>query len=144
VWPVRVGAGAFEENVPAHDLYLSPDHAVFINEALVPAKLLINGKSVTQVKRDRIRYYHVELPEHAIILAEGLTVESYLDTWDRANFDGAGTIRLHPDFAARLTPEAAMTWEARGAARLVMTGPGLEAARRMVAEPRASQQARSA
>ena len=32
VWPVRVQAGAFGENVPVRDLYLSPDHAVFVNE----------------------------------------------------------------------------------------------------------------
>jgi hypothetical protein len=36
VWPVRVRAGAFGENVPVRDLYLSPDHAVFVNDVLVP------------------------------------------------------------------------------------------------------------
>ena len=43
VWPVRVSAGAFGDNVPVRDLYLSPDHAVFVNDVLVPVKLLING-----------------------------------------------------------------------------------------------------
>ena len=42
-----------------------------------------------------------------MILAEGLTVESYLDTGDRANFDGGNTIRLFPDLAARLAPDTA-------------------------------------
>ena len=66
-----------------------------------------------------------------MILAEGLTVESYLDTGDRANFAGAETIRLHPDFAARPGADTALAWETKGAAPLVMAGAGLRAARRM-------------
>ena len=133
VWPVRVSAGAFGENVPVRDLYLSPDHAVFVNDVLVPVKLLINGTSIAQEKWDGVRYFHVELPRHAVILAEGMPVESYLDTGDRANFrqDGA-TVRLFPDFAARLSPDAAMAWEMRGAAPLVLTGPRLTAAQTAV------------
>ena len=133
VWPVRIAVGAFGPGLPGRDLFLSPDHAVFVNGVLVPAKLLINRTSVVQVKRDRVMYYHVELPEHAVILAEGLTVESYLDVGDRANFNADnGTIRLFPDFEARLVPETALVWEMRGAAPLVMTGSELEAARQAV------------
>ena len=133
VWPVRVRAGAFGANVPVRDLYLSPDHAVFVNGVLVPVKLLMNGTTIARVKRARVRYFHVELPRHAVILAEGLPVESYLDTGDRPNFRRAGdTIRLFPDFAARFAPEAALVWETRGAAPLVMAGAELAAARRAV------------
>jgi len=114
---------------------LSPDHAVFAHGVLIPIRLLINGTSIHQVKRDQITYCHVELPRHAVILAEGLPAESYLDAGDRSNFhqDGA-TIRLVPDFAARLTPDAALAWETRGAAPLVMTGDALAAARKLVAD----------
>ena len=134
VWPVRVRAGAFGANVPVRDLYLSPDHAVFVNDVLVPVKLLINGTSIVQVACDQVTYFHVELPQHAVILSEGLTVESYLDTGDRANFEGGNTIRLFPDFAAPLAPDVAMVWETRGAAPLVMTGSRLAEARRVVME----------
>jgi hypothetical protein len=107
-----------------------------VNDVLVPVKLLINGTSIAQVKQNRATYYHVELPRHAVILAEGLTVESYLDTGDRADFHhGDATIRLFPDFAARLAPESALLWETRGAAKLVMTGDELEAAKRLVMGP---------
>ena len=143
VWPIRVQAGAFSQNLPVYDLYLSPDHAVFVNDVLVPVKLLVDGTSIAPAPRDRVRYFHVELPRHAIILAEALPVESYLDTGDRANFAGGETIRLFPDFAHRV---AAATWETRGAAPLVLSGPGLTAARRAVTgrAPRFSEKSRPA
>jgi T5SS/PEP-CTERM-associated repeat protein len=133
-WPVRVRAGAFGSGQPVRDLYLSPDHAVFVNGVLVPVKLLIDGATIAQVKCAAITYYHVELPRHAVILAEGLPVESYLDIGDRANFHRDGeAIRLQPDFAARLAPDLAAVWESFGAAPLVMTGVALAAARAAVA-----------
>jgi len=132
VWPVRVRAGAFGRNVPVRDLYLSPDHAVFVNQVLVPVQRLINGTSIVQVKRKTVSYWHVELPRHAVILAEGLTVESFLDVGDRADFGGR-TMRLFPDFGARLRPDAALVWETRGAAPLVRHGPALDAARATIA-----------
>jgi hypothetical protein len=116
------------------ELYLSPDHAVLVNDVLVPVKLLINGTTIAQAHDDHVRYFHVELPRHAVILAEGLTVESYLDTGDRANFQrDAETIRLFPDFAARFAPETARLWETQGAARLVLGGAELAAARLVLA-----------
>jgi hypothetical protein len=133
VWPVRIQRGAFGESAPVRDLYLSPDHAVFVNDVLVPVKLLINGTSITQVERDHVRYFHVELPCHAVILAEGLTVESYLDAGDRVNLVGGETIRLFPDFMSAPTPETALVWETHGVAPLVMAGEALARARRLVA-----------
>jgi hypothetical protein len=52
-----------------------------------------------------------------------LPVESFLDIRDGSNYaNRPGPIRLYPDFSARM-------WEAFGCARLVVTGPKLEAAR---------------
>jgi hypothetical protein len=132
VWPVRARAGAFAENVPQRDLFLSPDHAIFVKDVLVPVKLLINGTSIAQVERDLVTYFHVELSRHAVILAEGLTVESYLETGGRAHYSGNGIIDLFPDFAAMPTPDLALMWETRGAAPLVLAGPRLTAARQAV------------
>jgi hypothetical protein len=103
---------------------------VFVNGVLIPVRLLVNGSSVATVARRRVTYFHVELPMHAVILAEGLPVESYLDVGDRANFlaDGA-LVRLFPDFAARPTADVALAWETRGAAPLVVSGSQLTAAR---------------
>ena len=135
VWPVRVRTGAFGVNVPARDLYLSPDHAVFVDGALVPVKLLINGASIAQVKRDDVTYHHVELSRHAVIRAEGLTVESYLDAGDRSNFGrNDGVVRLFPDFTARLASDVALAWESASCAELVLGGARLEAIRDRVSD----------
>jgi Hint domain len=116
VWPVRVIAGAFDDHVPAHDLWLSPDHAVYADGVLIPIKHLMDGKMIAQVPCDEVTYWHVELPHHDVILAEGLPVESYLDTGGRSAFLNGGTVVvLHPNFAARV-------WEAEGCAPLVVTG----------------------
>jgi hypothetical protein len=100
VWPVRIQAGAFGEGMPARDLYLSPDHAVFAKGVLIPVKHLVNGATIVQAPRKRVTYYHVELDSHDVILAEGLPCESYLDNGTRTAFaNGGGIVQLHPDFS---------------------------------------------
>jgi hypothetical protein len=126
VWPVRIAAHALGPGRPSRDLWLSPDHAVFVNNVLIPVKHLINGRTISQVQCDEVTYYHVELPQHSLLLAEGLSVESYLDTGDRAHFaNGGSRVVLHPDFASRQR-------EATECAPLVVTGPELAAARRSI------------
>lgn len=127
VWPVRVAKGAFGDGRPARDLWLSPDHAVFIDGVLVPVRLLMDGALIAQVPVDAVTYYHVELPAHEVILAEGLAVESYLDVGDRWRFEnGAGAVSRFPASTAKL-------WEGCGCAPLVLTGPPLAQARRALA-----------
>jgi Hint domain len=124
VWPVRIAAGAFGRGRPTRDLWLSPDHAVFVSGVLIPVKHLINGTTIAQVMVSEVTYYHVELPRHNVMLAEGLAVESYLDTGDREIFvNNDGPTTLHPDMASRV-------WEAEGCAPLVVAGPVLAAVRR--------------
>ena len=135
VWPVRVAAGAFGPRRPGKELFLSPDHAVYVNEVLIPIKHLINGTSIAQVPADHVTYYHLELPQHDVLLAEGLPTESFLHLRDGANYaDRPGPTRHYPDFSARM-------WEAFGCARLIVTGPELAAARALVALHAARQEA---
>jgi uncharacterized protein YjbI with pentapeptide repeats len=132
VWPVRVRAGAFGDGVPHRDLWLSPDHAVFVDDVLIPIKRLINGTSIEQVPMDEVTYYHIELEHHDVLLAEGLPAESYLDVGDRFNFaNGRGPIALHPEFSTRKC-DTALIWAALGCARLIVAGPELETVRALV------------
>ena len=125
VWPVRIAANAFGPGQPRHDLWLSPDHAVFVRGVLIPCKYLINGASVRQEPRKAATYFHVELPEHDILLAEALPVESYLDTGTDAVL-GLAAKSIYPERVARI-------WATRGCAPLVVTGPILAAVRRDIA-----------
>lgn len=126
VWPVRIRAGAFGRGQPRRILYLSPDHAVFVDGTLIPIKYLIDDEAIRQVRPRHVTYYHVELPQHDVLLAEGLPAESYLASDDRSDFaNGGGTTKLFPDFSVR-------EWEAFGCAPLAITGPIVEAARRRV------------
>ena len=124
VWPVRVRASAFGEGRPRRDLLLSPDHAVFADDVLVPVRYLTNRRTVVQEAVDKITYWHVELDRHDVLLAEGLPCESYLDTGNRSAFAGGGAVvQMHPDFAFQV-------WKARGCAPLVLEGPVLAGIRR--------------
>ncbi len=125
VQPIRIRADAFGPGRPYRDLRLSPDHAVFAHDRLVPVRHLVNGATITQEHVGEITYYHVELAAadgtaaHDILLAEGLPVESFLDTGNRSAFaNGGEATMLHPDFALR-------TWDAQACAPLLRDGPQL-------------------
>lgn len=127
---MRVKRHAFGENVPHRDLLLSPEHAVFVDDVLIPIRHLINGTTIAQEKTEEITYYHVELPAHGILLAEGLPAESYLDTGNRNAFSEADSVSLHPDFA-RGSDEI---WAEHGCAPLIQSGPILAAVRVRLAQ----------
>jgi hypothetical protein len=127
LWPVRIAPDAFGADQPCRDLFLSPDHAVFVDEVLIPVRYLINGTTIRQIAVGRVTYHHIELEEHDIVLAEGLAAESYLDSGDRGFFVGGGApAALFPNFAVR-------TWEMAGCAPLVVTGRELAKVRAMLA-----------
>ena len=90
--------------MPKRDLFLSPDHAVFVDDVLIPIKHLINGCTIVQDTRDAVTYYHVGLAHHDIILAEGLSTESSLDTGDRSKFSNGSEVVAQRPISQRCHP----------------------------------------
>ncbi len=90
VRPVRIAAGALGMGIPERELVVSPDHGLYFDGCLVQARDIVDG-AVIRLDTDMpaIRYYHVELERHGILLAEGAPVESYLDTGHRGVFSNA-------------------------------------------------------
>ncbi len=133
VAPIRFRRGAFAPGVPKRDLLLSPDHCLFIDAKLIPAKLLVNGMTIAQDRAARsVHYYHVELERHAVLLAEDMPVESYLDTGNRAFFANAGlALVLHPEFHVNAGLKC---WEEDACAPLAVSPAALEPVWRRVAE----------
>ena len=121
--PILFEAHCFADGVPSRDLILSPDHALYVEGHLVPAKSLVNDRNIRQLKRTTVTYYHIELAEHSIIFAENTAVESYLETGNRGAFQNApGALTLHPDLAQTVREQS-------GCAPFTGTGPVVEAAR---------------
>ena len=131
--PVRVRAGAFAPSMPTRDLLVSPDHAIFVDGKLIAARQLVNGGSIVQeLAHAEIEYFHVELDRHAILFAEGLTAESYLDTGNRAFFANAGlAMVLHPEFTVNA---ALKCWASHACAPLAVSEAEVEPAWRRLAE----------
>ena len=122
VCPVHILPDALAPGVPGRGLWVSPGHSLYIEGALIPAEFLVNGATISRERVERVEYFHVELDAHAVLFSENLPSESYLDTGNRAAFENAGALALHPDFSPRHWSETC--------APLVLGGERLFAARR--------------
>ncbi|NDW07209.1 Hint domain-containing protein [Jiella pacifica] len=129
--PIRIRADAFGAGVPERDVFLSPGHPVLVKqdgvEVLVPIMNLINGTTIERTTLSRVTYWHVELDQHDVLLADGLPAESFFDMGSRAWFDNdLDDVLANPD----LVP-AGQHGRCRDVA---IDGPLVEAERRRLAD----------
>ncbi len=98
IQPIRFRAGSLGGGLPHRDLLVSPEHAMFIDGVLVPARCLVDGDAIAQERGwDRVDYVHIELDSHDVILAEGAASESFVDDGSRGMFHNAAEYRaLYP------------------------------------------------
>ncbi len=81
VMPIRVSRQALDQRTPHRDLYLSPNHALFVDGVLIRVKELVNGISIAPAlpaQREVIEYFQIVLDTHEVILAEGAPAETFL------------------------------------------------------------------
>ena len=123
--PIRVARFAIDDRTPHSDLYLSPLHCIFFNEALIPVMYLINEASIAQgtpSDMSAIEYYHIDLDTHEVIYAEGALVESFFDDGsNRENFSNFVQYeRLYgAEGQSKMTPFAPIS-------QISWPGPGVE------------------
>lgn len=112
VMPIRISRHALDQRTPHTDLYLSPNHALFIDGVLIRVKDLVNGISIAPSlppDREMIEYFQIVLDTHEVILAEGAPAETFLlRTSNYESFTNfAEYRRLYPaDLHPAMTPFA--------------------------------------
>jgi hypothetical protein len=119
--PVRIAAAAFGGGLPAADLRLSPEHALYIRGVFIPVRHLINGTSIVQEDVAEVTYYHVALATHDVLLANRLPSESWLDTG------------IHRGFENPPPPTLRATLPRQASAPVIESGPVLDLVRRDLA-----------
>ncbi len=87
--PILIRKDAFGLGCPNQDLYVSPQHRMFVtgprvrlitghSETLTAAKYLVNGTSIIQMpETDETEYLHILFDRHELITANGTLSESF-------------------------------------------------------------------
>ncbi|WP_162993386.1 Hint domain-containing protein [Asaia bogorensis] len=92
-YPVRIEENAFEPGVPSRDLLVTPEHCFAFDGKMLPIRMLVNGTTIRyDLSMQSYEYYHIELSEHSIILAENTPAESYIDTGNRHLFNATHNV----------------------------------------------------
>ncbi len=104
--PIRIESGNYGATAP---LFVSPQHRILVEgwqaellfgevSVLVPAKALINDRSVRRVPVRQVTYFHLMLASHQIVTAHGVESESFYP--GVATLEGdAELVQLFPDLA---------------------------------------------
>ena len=85
--PVRIARSALAPEVPHSDLYVTGEHALFIEGVLIPVGNLINGTTITRQEArecDELQYFNIKVEGHDVIYAEAAPVETLRDVDESA------------------------------------------------------------
>ncbi|ARW48976.1 Hint domain-containing protein [Acetobacter pasteurianus] len=92
-YPIRILKDAISDGVPFKDMLITAEHCLFFDGKFVPARMLVNGRSIFFDKSiTSYDYYHIETEAHSVIMADGMLTESYLDTGNRHAFTQKGNV----------------------------------------------------
>ena len=92
-YPIRLLKNAIADGVPYKDMLITAEHCLFFDGKFVPARMLVNGRSIFFDKSiTSYDYYHIETETHSVIMADGMLTESYLDTGNRRAFSQKGNV----------------------------------------------------
>ncbi|MDY6885131.1 MAG: Hint domain-containing protein [Pseudomonadota bacterium] len=105
--PVLITADALGNGLPTADLRVSPDHAMHIDGVLIHAEALVNGSTIVrEAITHSFAYYHIELEQHDLVLANGAPTETFVDADGRGRFDNAAEYQALYGNAASAAPMA--------------------------------------
>ena len=109
--PVGLKAGSLGKGVPERKLSVSPQHRVLVqdwraelmfgaHEVLVPAKALVNGKTVrVDHSGEPVEYFHLLFDDHQIVFTEGAATESFHPSgYALGELGDAARVELHKLF----------------------------------------------
>jgi hypothetical protein len=101
-YPIKISANALGDNIPSKDLYVTPDHAIYLPEfhIFAEASTLINGMSIYQMQEmpASFIYHHILCDNQEIVLAENTPTETFIDNATMQEFDNyADYAAMYPD-----------------------------------------------
>jgi len=87
VAPIRIQAGALGGDMPTADLIVSPEHALYLDGALIPARFLTNGDTISPISSlESVDYFHLELDGPDVVWTNGAPTETYVNHGNRRMF----------------------------------------------------------
>lgn len=132
-YPVCILKDAIADGVPYRDLLVTSDHFAAFKGCLLPVRTLVNGRSIFYDRSQAsYTYYHIEAGDHALVYANGMLMDTFLDAGHRHAFsrqdgliplkapdlvkDAALPMNVHPYFVEPIHRAIADRAKARGQA----------------------------